>query len=950
MKKTTFVLCFATSMMIPAWCSAQEPSATDWVLEPGKIIGGSSTESGARLMDPVMMDLDGDGLTDIIFGAPGTDPNGIVAAGSIYVIRGKKGQELTGSIDVTQWNSFDYRIDGHTPNGMLGMNLLTGDFNGDGFQDLAAAEPGGKGTVHIIYGGKKREQGIYDITGQNGADVSFTTSELNTNLGLTGCVGDFNRDGIDDLALSYIVHNASLASNMSQVVLLNMRREWDKKSYDIGSKIYGKTILSRPVSSTTRVLHTCAVGDFNDDNIPDIALGMPLDTYQKQKAIGSVTIIYQPQKYNGTIVDLSSLDEKIGIRINGNQPNAMFGYSLAAGDFTGDGRDDLAISAPNRLVKGPESEGAVYIYDANQWPAESCDQPQTMQITGNGGQFGYRLQTADANGDKRPDLIISAPTAGQTKDGALSVYLGGPYFTESNEENKRADITVSGADFMGFGLGAAFGDFNADGKIDAIVRTSADPQQRPTTGAYTVIGNFQELPQASTLSDNFMTIIAPGKGGGLSHDIQVVQYQNKSYYAWFSPKGMGNRSLICLTEKTEHLTSDINTASSTDCDIQIVGPENFPISTFTITQSPTQTPLLTIAVPDMPVNKAKGFVAIIPLPENITQPLVLNLTASTLKTEAQTYILSNESSSALGTKLEWRDLDRDGYDDLIIGAPKRKIDAETSGSVFIVKGKASLDKGIYELTGKNVIQYEGYSDEELGSQWQVLDFNNDGRLDLLIRAAHTPDAVGDEFATVYAVYDAGIRSPKAYNVRSPEMGCLRISAPHNRSGLEIIPQTFDINEDGADDLILISPEYRAGLQKLGMAYVVPSNENNKSGEMRLKDETHYIFSFVPGRNEKLVDVRFRRANGMLQFITAASDLTTGIASSVNIFVEKNNELFQGNHTESSLKRLRSEAKLPTPTRLSVIHDPELKYDELWLIFPTNGITQSGQGVAQKVKD
>ncbi len=951
MKKVSIFLCLTAILAAPMTAQAQAKvdDSKNWHLETGRIIGGSSQDSGVRLMDPVLLDFDADGFPDIIFGAPGAAPNGITSAGSVYVIKGSKDMTFDGKLDVTNWNSFDYRIDGHTTNGMLGINLMTGDFNGDGIKDLAIAEPGMKGAVYILYGGKKREPGIYDITQKGASDVAFVTPENGSSLGLSACVGDFNRDGIDDLALSYLTHSSSLGSNISQVAVMTMRREWDKATYDITSKIYGKTLLSRPISSTSRVLHTCAVGDFNDDNVTDIALGMPLDAYQKQKASGSVTIIYHPYKYNGTVVDLANLDEKVGIRINGNQTNAQFGYSLAAGDFTGDGRDDLAISAPNRLVKGPENEGAVYIYDANAWPKETCEQPETMQITGKGGQFGYRLQATDVNGDKRPDLVVSAPTAGKTPDGALSVWLGGPHFVESMESDTKADIELLGSDFMGFGLGSAFGDINQDGKFDAVIRTSADPLQRQATGAYTVIGDFQNLPQSSILSENFKTIQAPSKGGGISTQGKIVEYQDHTYRAWFSPKGMGNRSVICLTDINRSMDSDISVASSENCDVQIVGPENYEISDFTFSKSPTLEPLLTLAVPNMHIKKSNGFVAVIPLPEQITQPLVLNLNENTLKTEAQTYILSGEENASLGYKLEWKDLDGDGYEDLLIGAPRRKVDQEILGTIFIVKGSATTNAGFHELTASNVIQLEGFSDEEFGSQWTVIDFNANGKLDLLARAAHTPDAQGDEYATVYAIYDVGDRVPKSYGVRAPELGSMRIIAPQNRSGLEIIPQNIDLNDDGFDDLMLISPYYRAGLQKQGIVYVLTSNPDNKSGELHLTSESHIAFSFTPGRNEKLVDARFMRVNGVLQFVSASADLTTGLTTMINAFVEKKNEPYQGKYTESQLTRVRSEARLPKPARLMMNQDSQKVMDELWIVFPYDGITQSGQGIVQKVK-
>ena len=921
---------------------------TPWKLAEGHIYGGNSIVSGARMMDPVVMDFDGDGVDDIVFGTPGMSPNGVSSAGSIYVILGQKDRDLTGRLDSTGWRSFDYRFDGHTRNGQLGLMLATGDFNGDGKVDFAAAEPGQTGAVYVFYGGKKREKGIYDVRQSGASDVSFVTSEANSNLGVSMCVGDFNHDGIDDLALAHVARNNNTASNASLVTMLTMRKEWDKQTYDIGGKIYGKTVISRPVSGNIRVVHSCAAGDFNDDGLMDIALGMPLDSYQGQKGAGSVTLIYQPFKYNGTVIDIGKVDEKTGIRISGDQANAQFGYSLAAADFTGDGRDDLAISAPERLVNGPDNEGAIYIMDNNERPEVSGSQPKMLQITGKGGSFGFRLKAEDVNGDKRQDLVVMAPKSGRQGDGSVSAWLGGPHFVESLEQSGRADIEVDGAEFMNFGLGASFGDFNGDGKVDGVVRVGADPLNRDFTGTLVVLGNIAEYPALSTISENFFTILAPSQGGGLSASPKRVKYGDKTYQAWFSPMGAGNRSIICLIDESKSGTSNIALASTDSCDIQILGPEKYEISDFSITTSPLGKSLLSIGVPDMPVKTGTGFVAVIQLPDDLSKPLALNLNENTLASSARTYYLSNEDNGGLGGKIEWRDLDGDGYEDLIIGASKRMVDSDMSGSVFIVKGKAEQSTGLFDLNETDSIRFEGFMDEQFGSQWQILDMNQDGELDLAVRAAHAVDASGEEYATIYVIYSVGHKSDKIYGVKSPELGALRILSPQNYAGLDIIPQSVDINGDGYNDLVLLSPDYRAGLQRQGKVIVVYASGDFKGGELKLSSESHIGFSFSPGRNERIVDTRFVKMPSAMNFVVVTSDLVTGLNHTLSSFVDRDANIFHGQYVASQLKRTISDARMPIPTRLIVIPNDGEQQDEFWLLFPYDGMSQSGQGVARKV--
>lgn len=947
MKKKYWPLLAAVLLSLPAAANAQSADSNGWTFDSGRIIGGLSAESGVRLMDPVVMDFDGDGIQDMVFGAPAASPAGIYAAGSLYVLSGKKDLTFSGQRDMTFWSNFDYRFDGVTTAGQFGMSIYTGDFNGDGKTDIAVAEPGQKGAVHVFYGGKQRAKGIHKIFDIDGADLSFVGDDIGSLFGISGCVGDFNRDGVDDLSLSYLAKNTTYANHLSEMIIIPMRSHWDKKRYAISDKLNGKTVLARAVSSNLRVVHTCAAGDFNDDGVEDIALGMPFDAYQSDKAAGSVSIIYQPHKYGGTVVDLGNLDEKYGIRIFGTQANAQFGYALSAADFTGDGRTDLAVSSPNRLIKGPQTEGAVYILDGNHLPKTTGPMPDdTLTIKGNGGQFGYKLTAADVNADQRKDLVIAAPTAGQLNNGILSIYLGGPHFVESILHTLRADITLSGADFMGFGIGAAFGDLNGDEKIDMIARTTADTQQRSATGAYTVLGNIADFPQSSTLSDNYLTLSAPSKGGELSAQHKTLTLNDKTYTAWFSPKGLGSRSLICLVDQSRSPNDDIALTADNTCDFQIIGPENYPIADFDFTPSPTLTPTLTISVPDMPVKKSIGFVAAIPLPETLPKQLVLNLNEQTLKTQAKTFLLSGEPAASLGEKIQWADLDGDGFNELIIGAPKRIIDSEQSGSIFIVKGSAQTATGFVELTDKKTLQFEGFLNEQIGKNFQIIDLNADGTPDLALSAKRTPNASGEEHATVYVIFNPALRQPKAYSVRSPEVGALQIVSPQAQTDLELLPAE-DLNDDGVNDLVLISPNYRAGIQRDGIVYGIFADTSRKNAILELKNSTLSGFSLTAGRNERLIDARFTRINGKKYLITIARNLLTGAGSNIEVLTSDDGK-FIGQFESSKLKSKIRDLAFDQPVTLRIASDPEQKNDDIWLIFTDDGLTASGQGIARHV--
>ena len=967
-KKNDIAALSAVLVLMPAAAQAQPDSALtsppsvyanidqveNFTLSESRIVGGLNHASGARLMDPVTFDFNGDGIQDVIFGAPGMSPMGVSNAGSVYVVLGKTGKELAGRIDMTLWKSYDYRFDGNVLNGMLGMNIVGGDFNGDGIQDVAIAEPGQNGRVYVIYGGKTLPPGNYLVLDERVTDVYFSGSQNDSNLGLQMCVADFNHDDIDDLAAGYTTAYSIADSSpaTTNVVLLSMRRSWDTRYHNISDKLYGKAIFSRAVARNVRAMYTCAAGDFDDDGLVDLALGMPLDAFDGLKSAGSVSIVQYPAKYSGTTVNLSETDPTWGVRIKGSQNGAMFGYSLAAGDFTGDGRTDLAVSAPNRVISSANSEGAVFILDANQFPKHTTIQSEDIKIAGKGGNFGYKLQSVDVNGDKRSDLVVSAPQSkafAAPNAGTLNVYLGGPHFIDSVKNNMRPDVQINGDIDMNIGLGAAFGDFNGDGKIDVYTRAAHDPNGRANTGSLIAIHDVMNMTPDTHLSDvNFLTVVAPSQGGGISPKHDRVHYAGKTYDVWFSEGGLGNRSVICMID-TANSDKTAQLYVSDSCDINIIGPENVPIHDLKISSNSDHSKSwLTIALPSFQLSNAKGVVSVIELPTSIDKPLTLNLNKNTLASEAITFVLSDDHTSNLGSKISVADLDKDGHPDLVIGAPKRIIEHTAAGSVFIVKDIFGRKKGTFDLaSAPNVITIEGIENENLGSDWQILDFNINGKADIAISAENTKNTNLEVYSTVYVIYDISDLETKVYTASSPELAPLKLVAPANRAGLKLIPQTTDINRDGKPDLLLISPNYRSGLQRQGAIYALNASKENKGGTLNLNVDALISFSLTSNRNEKLTDYRFVRHEGKLQLLTLSESLLTG-QTTLRRLVTGDVNVFAGQAIFSSLTRVASDVTLAQKAQLLTLPDPSGKEDLLWIAFPHAGDSQSDQGIIHQL--
>ena len=116
--------------------------------------------------------------------------------------------------------------------------------------------------------------------------------------------------------------------------------------------------LSHAPSETTAQVRAGpgdASSDFNGDGYSDLALGVPREDVEGLHDVGAINILY------GAAAGLTSGGNQLwhedapGVPEVG-EPSDLWGFSLAAADFDGDGYDDLAVGAPFEDV-GPVSNG-----------------------------------------------------------------------------------------------------------------------------------------------------------------------------------------------------------------------------------------------------------------------------------------------------------------------------------------------------------------------------------------------------------------------------------------------------------------------------------------------------------------------------------------------------------------------------------------------------------------
>ena len=332
---------------------------------------------------------------------------------------------------------------------------LSGDFNGDGYRDLAIAAPiakvagkTGAGYVAVVYGTasgldtSKRQIISQDTTGIPGVPESgdYFGDRLTT--------GDMDGDGYTDIVVG--VHGEKIGSTDSYGVLTVL---WGG-----ADGVKSGTDISSPLPEYRNELGwQIAAGDFDGDGHTDLAAA--------NNSSPSLNIFRGPLSRTGAAASLVGIDTV--------EQTTIFPDGLVAGEVNGDGKTDLLVMGLEEPSTGDDrTRSALYLGSAT-------GPKYSKKLAG-----GYTATIADVDKDGYGDLVTGNFMEKSTNEpngglgGAITVTYGSSTGVSSRTPVRitqdTANVPGTGEKWDGFGWSLSSGDTNGDGYADVVIGANGE--------------------------------------------------------------------------------------------------------------------------------------------------------------------------------------------------------------------------------------------------------------------------------------------------------------------------------------------------------------------------------------------------------------------------------------------------------------------------------------------
>ena len=425
-------------------------------------------------------DYNNDGYRDLAVGVLGESSD----AGAVQVLYGS----ATGiSNDDDLWRQGNGGILGTSSAGDgFGNALASGDFDDDGYTDLAvgvpndAGSPNGGGLVHIIYGGVGGLSAVGDEQwDQNDLGGS---SDAFDRFGAALAAGDFNGDGVADLAIGTPWEN-EVATFAGRVYV--MYGQAGLGLDNSGAEYFDQDAGGVGIVESWDIFGSAlAAGDINGDGRVDLVIGAPSERDDATGIgyAGAITTVY------GSV---TGLDENTAEYWTQDSPDVdgaveeqdRFGTTMTTCDIDNDGYKDVIIGVPDeddntlagagKVWVGHGGSGGIDLTTDILFGQSRSGILGTEEVDDN---FGEAIDCADFNGDGYADLAVGAP--GQVVNAMAEagyvaiIYSNGTALSTAGDQQWMQDsagIVNTSEAYDWFGSALTAGDYDNDGDADLAV-------------------------------------------------------------------------------------------------------------------------------------------------------------------------------------------------------------------------------------------------------------------------------------------------------------------------------------------------------------------------------------------------------------------------------------------------------------------------------------------------
>lgn len=365
----------------------------------GEAIPGALSVGGSL----ATCDITGDGLTDVVAGDLDATltPGSSTKVGGFALFYGTPGGPTSGTL-VTQAT---ISVPGAAEQGDdVGYAVACGNINGDGYDDVLVGSPGedvgtvtDAGAVLYFFGAPSGLNLAGKEMHQDTIGVP-SVAERTDHFGTAVAIGDVTGDGFGEMVVGSVGED-----------------NWGGMVHSFRGTSTGWTATGTTTISAVSLTGASGLGGALTVGQFDGAYGVDIAVSQLGVGgFGRVTVI-RGKSTNLSVDRATTFDQDSPGVPDQNQTNDWFGYTLAAGDIDGNGYDELVVGNPHESFATAGGAGTVTILRGSATGITSSGaqyfSQDTVGVPGKAQQddrFGWGVGVADVNHDSRLDLLVGS--------------------------------------------------------------------------------------------------------------------------------------------------------------------------------------------------------------------------------------------------------------------------------------------------------------------------------------------------------------------------------------------------------------------------------------------------------------------------------------------------------------------------------------------------------------